>query len=78
MTTQNIEKMEIVESLAELGLSGNGFSDYQKAKALDLVFDAIRQTTDGDKEYTYSIASHQIKKFLEGQFSKNYSDDLTY
>lgn len=77
MTETNTEKISILEQMAELGLSGDGFSEYQKAKALDLVFNAMRQTMVGkDKKYTYSIASNQIKKFLEKQFSKNYIEEI--
>lgn len=77
MSKAKTKKISIIEKMVALNLSGQGSSDYQKAKALDVLFNTIREAESKKMEdECLSIASKRIERFLSQQYKRNYLPDI--
>lgn len=61
----------IIQQMAELNLTGVGFSDYQKAKSLDIVFKTIKEVRAiANKDDLFADAAKKIFSFLDEDAKK--------
>lgn len=66
-----LESISIIQQMAELNLTGQGYSDYQKAKTLDIAFESIKTVTrDVKPSDVFAAASKKIFIFLENNQKK--------
>ena len=74
MTEKNeLETLSSIQQMAILNLRGDGFSDYQKAKALDIAFETVKNVPrDMKKEDIFAAASKKIFTFLDNDIKKRY------